>query len=115
LLARIEALLRRAAQVPKTLEAGALSFDIMANKAFLNGRDLLLKPKEFSLLLLLVQNEDKLMSAERLYEAIWKAPLNDDNRTLQSNISALRKKLEDRDCGYTLRAVYGKGYCFEKI
>jgi len=52
LLARIESLLRRAGQIPKTLVKGALKLDIITNRAFLDGSDMLLSPKEFALLLL---------------------------------------------------------------
>lgn len=115
LYARIEGLLRRAARLPGAIEKGSLRLDVLAAQAFVNGKDLLLKTKEFLILLFLVQNEDRLISSELLYETIWNTPIGDDNRTLQSNISALRIKLEGLDCGYTIRSSYGKGYCFEKV
>ena len=39
--------------------------------------------------------------------------MNDDNRTLKKHISALRRKLENRNSGYTINAVYGEGYSLE--
>ena len=115
LYARIEALLRRAATNAETLIKGGLTLDKASNRAYLNGNDLPLKPKEFALLQTLAQNEGTIMSAVQLYERIWKAPLGDDKRTLQTHISSLRKKLETEDFGYTISTVYGAGYCFEKI
>ena len=50
LLARIEALLRRADRIPKTLQAGKLVLDITSCTASMEGRDLLLTQKEFALL-----------------------------------------------------------------
>jgi len=72
LVSRIEALLRRAARVPETVEKGPLKLDIAANQAFLNGTDMLLTHKEFSLLLLFMQREGRVMSAEHLYEKVWR-------------------------------------------
>jgi DNA-binding response OmpR family regulator len=93
LLARIEALLRRAAQIPKILTKGALRFDILANQAFLNGNDLLLAKKEFSLLLLLARNEGQALSPEYIYQTVWNQPMGNDNNSLKFQLSRLRKKL----------------------
>jgi DNA-binding response OmpR family regulator len=114
LLARVEAMFRNAGQVPEIVEKGALRLDVMAAQAFLNGADMLLTQKEFSLLLLFTQNEDRTISAEYLYEKVWKQPVNDDKRTLQKHVSALRKRLADGNYTYVINAVYGVGYCFEK-
>ncbi|MCL2127262.1 MAG: response regulator transcription factor [Treponema sp.] len=93
LLARIEALLRRAEQFPKILRKGVLQLDIIAGRAFLNGSDMLLSPKEFALLLLMVQNEGKLLTTASLYEAIWKLPLDTDTTVIRTAVSRLRQKL----------------------
>jgi DNA-binding response OmpR family regulator len=115
LYARIEAVLRRVANMPDVIEKSGLRLNVLAGQAFLDGADLLLKPKEFLLLSFLLQHENTLISAEKLYETVWKAPDAGDRRTLQNHISAIRKKLEGGGCAYTIRSVYGKGYCFEKI
>ena len=72
LLARIEALLRRADRIPKTLQAGKLVLDITSCTASMEGRDLLLTQKEFALLSLFVQNQGQVISGEYLYEKVWK-------------------------------------------
>jgi len=120
LLARIETLLRRTAQLPKTLTKGSLVLDIIAGQAFLkssdsssNGsRDLLLTQKEFSILLLMAQNESSVMSAETIYKNIWKQPSRFDKNTLQATISNLRKKIEPS--GYTITVSRNQGYAFER-
>jgi DNA-binding response OmpR family regulator len=94
LAARIEALLRRAARVSDTIQKGSLKLDILAGHAFLNGKDLLLAKKEFSLLLLFVKNEGKALSPEYIFEAVWKQPMGDDDNALKKAISRLRKKME---------------------
>lgn len=112
LLARVEALLRRAGRLPEVLQKGPLKLDVMASQALLHGEDLLLTQKDFALLLLFTQNEDKVMSVEYLYEKVWKSPLNDNTFALKNAVSRLRKKLEG--FGYTISATRGEGYSFHR-
>ena len=112
LLTRVETLLRRVSNIPEIIENGSLKLDVLAGLAFINGGDLLLAQKEFSLLLLFVQNEDKTMSAEYLYEKVWKMTLNDNTNALKNTISRLRNKIFDS--GYTISAVRGEGYVFKR-
>jgi DNA-binding response OmpR family regulator len=114
LLARMETLFRNVEHIPETVQRGPLKLDITAGQAFLDGADMLLTQKEFSLLLLFAQNEECAMNAEYLYEKVWKQTIVDDNRTLKKHLSNLRKKLEDGNSGYKITATRGEGYCFEK-
>jgi DNA-binding response OmpR family regulator len=117
LLARIESLLRRTGRVLKTLAKGPLTADIIAGRVFINGhdngRDLLLTQKEFAVLLLFMQNEGITMSAESVYEKVWKRPLGDDKNTLQVTISNLRKKIDPS--GYGISVLRGQGYMFQRF
>ncbi|TCL60942.1 two-component system response regulator TctD [Kineothrix alysoides] len=112
LLARVEALLRRAENIPEKLTRGRLSFDIMADVAMLDGTDLLLTQKEFALLLIFAQNEERCISAEYLYEKVWKAPLAGDSQALKKTIHRLREKIEGS--GWRIEWSRGEGYSFEK-
>ena len=115
LLARIDAVMRRRLmeKAPiQTIRKGILTLDIMATQAFINGEDLVLTPKEFSLLLLFVQKEGKLISAENVYEKAWKLPLVDDKNSLKVAISRLRQKIEPT--GYVIQSLRGQGYIFCK-
>ncbi|MDR2162352.1 MAG: response regulator transcription factor [Clostridiales Family XIII bacterium] len=111
LLARVEAMFRNVEQMPDIIEKGALTLDVVADQAFICGRDMLLTQKEFALLLLFAQNEDRVMSAEYLYEKAWRRPMVGDN-SVKVTVSKLRKKMEGS--GYTISAVYGEGYTFER-
>ena len=113
LIGRVASAMRRrgmAQSTTKTVVKGNLTIDPVASQAFLDGADLLLKPKEFSLLYLFVLNEGKLISAKLAYEKVWKAPLNDNTGSLRVQMSSLRKKLEGS--GYTITFKQGDGYCF---
>ena len=85
----------------------------MASKAFLQGDDLLLTQKEFAMLLVFAQNEDKLVSDEYLYEKIWSGTFNDDPVALRNTVSRLRKKLVNSE--YTVSVTRGEGYLFQRI
>ena len=102
-------------ELVKTISRGALSLDLVAHRAYVGGNDILLKPKEFALLLVLMQEEGATISAERLYEAIWKAPVGKDKRPLQKQVSNLRTRLEQGGSGYTILSVYGEGYRLTRI
>jgi DNA-binding response OmpR family regulator len=113
LLARVEAMFRNVEQMPDVIEKGRLRLDVMAARAFIGGKDMLLTQKELALLLLFTQHEDRNISAEYLYEKVWKAPMSEDKRTLKKHISTVRKKLGDGNGGYTITAYRGDGYRFE--
>ncbi len=112
LLARVEALLRRAEQIPEKLTRDRLSLDVTAGVAMLDGADLLLTQKEFALLLLFAQNADRFISAEYLYEKVWKQPMTGDSNALRSTLKRLRAKIEGS--GYCITLSKGEGYQFER-
>ncbi|WP_283610557.1 response regulator transcription factor [Faecalispora anaeroviscerum] len=112
LLARVEALLRRAQQVPEHIHKGRLRLDVTADEATLDGADLLLSQKEFALLLIFVQNEERFISAEYLYEKVWKHPMLGNSNTLKTTINRLRDKI--KSSGYRIAWSRGEGYCFER-
>jgi DNA-binding response OmpR family regulator len=113
LLARIEALLRRAGRVPDVFQKGSLKLDIFSGQAFFGDEDLHLTKKEFALLLLFAQNERKTISAECLYEKAWKQPLAGNKNALQAAVSKLRVKIESY--GYEILTEREQGYTFTKI
>jgi DNA-binding response OmpR family regulator len=64
------------------------------------------------LLLLFVQNEEHFMSAEYLYEKVWKSSMADNNNAIKGAIKRLRSKIGGS--GYRITWVRGDGYSFEK-
>ncbi|GHU61426.1 DNA-binding response regulator [Clostridia bacterium] len=112
LLARVETMIRNVERIPETITKGALKLDLAASEAFVSGEDLLLTPKQFSLLLHFVQHEGQTMAAEYLYKKIWGKPLNRDSGALKSAVSQMRRKLAGS--GYAISSERGVGYCFEK-
>lgn len=111
LLARIEALLRRAAAAKAAesppLKFGALEICVTPRRALLHGIDLLLEPKEFALLEILAENRDRYTSADELYRRVWGMQAAGDTRTVKVRISCIRRKLGDE---FDIRTEWGKGY-----
>ncbi|MCL2757302.1 MAG: response regulator transcription factor [Coriobacteriia bacterium] len=116
--ARVEAFLRREAMhressPSRELILGTLKLDTVADRAYLNGKDMQLAPKEFLVLLLLVQNKGKTLRAEYLYETIWKLPIAGDDHSIKNAIYRLRQKLRAGNCDYSIETLRGEGYRFE--
>ncbi|MCL2339652.1 MAG: response regulator transcription factor [Actinomycetia bacterium] len=111
LLARVGALMRRA-RATEVMEYGTLKLNMKALAANLNGVDLMLTQKDFSLLRYFTQNENRFITSEQLYEQVWNQPLNENTQAIRSATSRLRSKLAGS--GYTIVSVRGKGYCFQK-
>lgn len=113
-LAAIEGIFRSIDEVPEVIVKGSLILKITSRIALISGVDMLLTQKEFALLMIFAQNEDRTISSEYLYEKVWNASMGTDNRTLKKHISNVRKRLEDGNSGYTITAIYNEGYCFER-
>ena len=111
-MAKVHALLRRTRQSTQadaaSLVVGPITLSAMHRRAYLNGEDMMLRPKEFALLHILLLNENKAVSPDRLYEEVWGQPLNGSRRALISCISRLRGKIERM--GYGIEIERGVGY-----
>lgn len=112
LSARIDALLRRIEKMPSIIVKGTLTIKVTSDEAYVNGANLGLSRKEFSLLFVFVQNEDIILSTEYLYEAVWGQQMLDNKGAIKNAIHKLRKKLTNS--GYSIFADYGRGYFFGK-
>ncbi|MDR1530609.1 MAG: response regulator transcription factor [Clostridiales bacterium] len=112
LLARVEALMRRAARVPEKIVKDRLTLDVAAGVALLDGKDLLLAQKEFALLLIFLQNEERYINGDYLCEKVWKAPMEGDSDALKSAVKRLRAKI--RGSGWHIGWSRGEGYALER-
>ena len=94
------------------IEKENFKFNKISLKVFINGEDIFLTPKEFSVLLLLVENINKTLTAEYIYESVWKVSKIEDKNALQAIISKLRKKLKPKK--YNIKYIIEKGYLLIK-
>ena len=117
LLARIRALLRRAAVAAPAAEplreivAGELRIDSAARSATLRGAPLILTPVEFDLLLALARYRGNVRSREQLLEQVRDREFEAFDRSIDVHIASLRRKLADdpRTPRY-IRTVRAAGY-----
>jgi len=108
LVARIRAVTRRgttrvADSTP--LQVGTLSIDPRTRQVRVDGRDVMLTPKEFDLLTLLAEDPGAVFSRGRILEAVWDPHWYGPTKTLDVHVASLRKKLGDPTWIETVRGV----------
>ena len=93
------------------VSAGPFVMDTDARTAFVDGRELSLKNKEFELLLFLLRHPNQVFSREDLYEMIWGLESMGDNITVAVHVNRLREKIEkDPSNPEYIQTVWGVGY-----
>lgn len=116
-VARVRAILRRAgmkpASAPQLMRLGRLEIDEAAREVRVDGRDVGLKPREYSLLLALVANAGVALSRDTLLERVWGFDFDGDERTVDVHVRRLRMRLEEQHrLEACLHTVHGFGYKF---
>ena len=114
LLARVNALLRRAAGQVEGEEVvrGALVLDRAGHRVNSGGRPVLMGPTEYRLLEFFMLHPDRVYSREQLLDRVWGGNVYVEERTIDVHIRRLRKALEDFDCDQYIQTVRGTGYRF---
>ena len=110
LIARIEAVLRRYNKGNEIQRIDDVEINIISRIVKKNGKEVSLTPKEFDLLVLLVQNKNFALYRETIFEKVWGEELEFETRTLDLHIQRLRKKLGLKD---RIKTVYKIGYMLE--
>lgn len=111
LLARVEALLRRPATTKAEqppLHIGSLEVNVISGRAYLAGSDLMLTPKELSLLFIMMREVGEYITSQDLYQRVWGMEAV-DTRPIRQHIRRLRKKLGESS-PVIIEAEQGKGY-----
>ena len=112
--ARVKAVLRRTnqnenEQLPEQLVYRTLVLDIVKKKVSIDGEEVSLTKKEFEILLL--QNKGRVFSREDILGRVWSDEVYVLDRTIDVNITRLRKKIGAY--GKCIVTRLGYGYCFE--
>ncbi len=114
-IARIKAVLRRT-QDGRTIQARGLVLDDQRYKATLHGYDLELTAVEFKLLHFLVASPRRIYGRQQLMNNIYSDERFVTDRTIDSHIKKLRRKIENVDPEAKLiHSVYGVGYKFDPV
>jgi len=114
LVARVRAMLRRTRgdiKTPSIIRVGALEIDSEKHTVTYNNKPIQLTPNEFKLLTLLASRPGQTLTREQLLEDLHGAASVID-RSVDSHIKNLRKKLETASGESMIETVYGIGYRF---
>jgi DNA-binding response OmpR family regulator len=115
LLARVDVLGRRTA-TPETrtlLEAADLRMDVTRRRVTRAGEVVMLSPREFELLQILLQEPGRTFSREEICERIWEREHEYDTRTVEIFIMRLRKKIDTGREAPLIQTVRGVGYVLQ--
>jgi DNA-binding response OmpR family regulator len=126
LLARIKAQLRRVRLLREELagvedeiaqdqlRAGDLELNLERRELLWKGEPVPLKPKEYELLVYLVQHKGRVLSRDQLLEDVWGWDYSGGSRTVDVHVRWLREKIEEDPANPTrIVTVRGAGYRFE--
>lgn len=108
LIARIQRLIK---EVKKIYEYDNLKIDLDGHNIWIKDEEILLTPREFSLLKQLVTNKGLVLTRYQLIDKAWGYDYEGEDRTVDTHIKTLRKKLGEY--GDFIATVRGAGYKFE--
>jgi len=116
-VARVDAVLRRADPAPdaeEAIEVGAVRVEPAARRAFVRGEEAALTQREFDLLLFLARNPGQVFSRNQLMDLVWQYAFYTDTSTVTVHVRRLRAKIEaDPSRPEHLQTVWGVGYRFQ--
>lgn len=116
LMAKIQAMLRRSydfAQSAPLLEHRGALLDTGSNVLLYKDEKIELTKNEYRILLTLMSGKGKVISREKLMEALWQTDSFVDENTLTVNVGRLRKKLEAAGLHDFIKTKFGVGYIIE--
>ena len=117
LLARVQALLRRANNTAEatTLTVEGLSIDLLARTATRAGKNICLQPKEFSLLEYLMRNTGRVVSKTMIMEHVWDYNFDPQTNVVETRICRLRDKVDKGFENKLIHTIRGVGYVLKGV
>jgi len=115
LVARLQALIRRAGSPPEAirLAAGDLSLDLVRREVIREGRRIDLQPRELSLLEYLLRNANRVLTKTMIMEHIWSYNIDPQTNVVDVLVCRLRNKIDKDFPDKMIRTVRGIGYVLE--
>lgn len=112
LLARIRALSRRAADIPRSpiLSVAGLRLDTVTKKAFRGDLSVDLTAKEYAVLECLMRQPDRVFSRDQIAERVWDSGTYNESNVVDVYIRNLRRKIDDPFAVKLIETVRGLGY-----
>lgn len=112
LIARLQSLVRRAtgSAEPTLYSVGDLTLDVLKHEARREGRRIELQPREFSLLLYLMRNANRVVTKTMIMEHVWGYNFDPQTNVVESRLSRLRDKIDEGYSRPYIHTVRGVGY-----
>jgi DNA-binding response OmpR family regulator len=112
LIAKIKGIFKRRYR-RDILSASGVELNLVERTAVIDGKPVELPAKEFDLLALLIENKDKALKKDYLFNTVWGSDSDSELQTLHVHINRLRQKLgDDPKNAKRLLTVWGVGYKF---
>jgi len=114
LLARVQALMRRATRVPEptTLAIEDVTLDLLSRRVTRGGKALELRPREFALIEYLMRNPGRVVSKTMILSHVWEYSFDPQTNIVDVLVSRLREKLDRPFDKKLLHTARGVGYVF---
>ncbi|MCE5220672.1 MAG: response regulator transcription factor [Clostridium sp.] len=113
LIAKVKALLKRTREDldSSSQDFNGLTINKLSHEVKIDGKEIILSPKEYELLIYLITNENIALTRDNILDNVWGIDYYGDIRTVDTNVKRLREKLLDK-ANYII-TVRGSGYKFE--
>ncbi|MEG6522473.1 response regulator transcription factor [Desulfotomaculum sp. 1211_IL3151] len=113
LMARVQALLRRGTTAQRVLQFSDLKIDLEAREVRRAGNLLILTPREFDLLALLMRHPNQVLTREQIIDRVWGLEFTGGSNVLEVYVNMLRQKIEDHG-SRLIQTVRGVGYVLKE-
>ncbi|NLW50529.1 MAG: response regulator transcription factor [Candidatus Brocadiaceae bacterium] len=115
LMARVAALLRRRRRErPQVIRFGPFALDLQARRLSRDGEEIHVTPKQFDLLVLLVEREGRALTRNQMLNAVWGHSVFVTPRSVDQCVNTLRRQIEpDQHRPIYIQTVRGIGYRFD--
>lgn len=116
LLARVQALLRRAGNIPDAsrLTVADLTMNLITREVTKSGSKIELQPKEFSLLEYLMRNAGRVVSKTMIMEHVWDYNFDPQTNVVEARVSKLRDKIDKDFEKKLIHTIRGAGYVLKE-
>lgn len=116
LLARVQALVRRAGNVVESTQLTVcdLTIDLLARTVVRDGSKIHLQPREFALLEYLMRNKGRVVSKTMIMERVWSYNFDPHTNVVEARISRLREKIDKGFHAPLIHTVRGMGYVLKE-
>jgi two-component system response regulator ResD len=113
LIAKVKALLKRTREDldSSSQDFNGLTINKLSHEVRIDGKEIVLSPKEYELLVYLITNENIALTRDNILDNVWGIDYYGDIRTVDTNVKRLREKLLDK--ASFIITVRGSGYKFE--